>query len=121
MAKKLYVGGLSYDATYTWYVNVWDTVYWTNRSYDFTVESPPPNSAPVITSPYPDDVSTLQVTTPYCHIYVIDADGDLMTINFYNSTDGISWTQQQMNSSVSTGTTVYWNYTQATGYNTLYY
>ena len=125
-SKTCSVGGLSYDATYTWYVNVWDTVYWTNRSYDFTVESspgpgPPPNSAPVITSPYPDDVSTLQVTTPYCHIYVIDADGDLMTINFYNSTDGISWTQQQMNSSVSTGTTVYWNYTQATGYNTLYY
>lgn len=123
--KTCSIAGLSYEATYTWYVKVWDTVYWTNRSYYFTVEinpgGPPPNSAPIISNPYPEDNSILQMTTPYCHIYVTDVDNDPITINFYNSTDGISWTWQQTNDSVPTGTTVYWNYTQATGYNTIYY
>ena len=125
-SKTCSISGLSYEATYTWYVKVWDTMHWTNRSYHFTIEEdpgggPPPNTAPSVSNPYPVDGSTLQVITPYCHVYVVDADSDPMTINFYNSTDGVSWTWQQTNSSVATGTTVYWNYTQANNYNTIYY
>ena len=124
--KTCTVAGLSYDAVYYWTVTAYDGLLWTNTTYHFTVESdpgggPPPNSAPVISEEYPEDESTLQVLTPICHFLVTDANIDTITVNIYNSTDGITYYWQQKNDSVPTGTTIYWNYSQASEYNTLYY
>ncbi len=38
------VSGLTYGTTYTWYVNVTDDTFWTNRTYTFTTETPDPPS-----------------------------------------------------------------------------
>lgn len=124
--KTCTVAGLSYDAVYYWTVTAYDGSLWTNATYHFTVESdpgggPPPNSAPVISEEYPEDESTLQILAPICHVKVTDANIDAITVNLYNSTDGITYYWQQKNDSVPTGTTIYWNYSQASEYNTLYY
>ena len=82
---------------------------------------PPPNNPPNIANEYPPDTSISIPLAPICSVYVTDADGDSTTVKFYNSTDGITYTIQQTNNTVSSGTTVTWRYTQATGYNTMYY
>jgi len=38
------VSGLQYGTTYTWYVNVTDSHYWTNETYTFTTATPQPPS-----------------------------------------------------------------------------
>jgi len=38
------VSGLNYGTTYTWYVNVTDSHYWTNKTYTFTTTTPQPPS-----------------------------------------------------------------------------
>jgi len=120
--KTCSVSGLSYDAHYFWTVTSYDGEYWTNSTYDFTVEEGgDENSAPVISNPYPSDESTGQDITPYCSVLVTDADLETVTVNFYNSTDGSSWTHQQTNVSIQPGGTIRWEYSDATEYNTLYY
>lgn len=127
-SKTCSVAGLTYDATYLWTVSVTDGSLWTNTTYSFSVESdpgggpgPPANSAPVITLYYPEDESTLNVLQPECRVLVTDADLETVDVSFYNSTDGVTWTYQQSNSSAQPGSTIYWNYSQASEYNTLYY
>jgi len=128
--KTCTVSGLNYDAVYYWTVTAYDGTIWTNTTYHFTVESdptgggngdPPINSAPVISEEYPEDESINVILQPYCHVKVTDVNLDNSDINFYNSTDGITYYWQQKNSSVPTGTTIYWDYTQASEYNTIYY
>ena len=125
-SKTCSVAGLTYDAAYLWTVSVTDGSLWTNTTYSFSVESdpgggPPPNSAPVVSNPYPSDGATLVHLTPIVHVLVTDANIDDIDVNFYNSTDGVTWTWRQINSSVTTGTTIYWDYSQASLYDTLYY
>ena len=125
-SKTCSVSGLNYDAHYYWTVSAYDGTDWTNATYDFTVESdpgggPPPNSAPVISAEYPADEATLTSLAPVCHVLVTDANIDSSDINFYNSTDGVTYHWSQKNGSVATGTTVYWSFSQANNYNTVYY
>jgi len=123
--KTCTIAGLNYDGFYTWTVSVTDGVSWTNTTYDFTVESdpgggPPPNSAPTISNPYPSDESTMVHLTPICHVFVADANLDSIDVNFYHYNETGVWFLMQTNSSVSSGNTVYWNYTNVTDYETTY-
>jgi len=125
-SKTCTIAGLSYDGYYTWTVSVTDGTSWTNTTYDFTVESdpgtgPPPNSAPTASNPYPTDESTLIPLTPICHVLVADANLDLIDVNFYWRNETDVYVKMQTNSSVSSGNTVYWNYTNASSYDTNYY
>jgi hypothetical protein len=109
----------SYLTIYWWSVNVTDGKGWTNLTYSFT--SRPQNYAPTINNAYPENQSTainLQIT---CSIYVNDLDIENLNVSWYNSTDGVNWTHQQNNNSVDAGSTVYWNYSQANSYSTVYY
>jgi hypothetical protein len=109
----------SYLTKYWWSVNVTDGTLWTNTTYNFTTK--PENNAPTISNIYPSNSSTgidQQVT---CSIQVNDVEEDTMTVYWFNSSDGISYNYQQINSSVTSGETLYWNYSQANTVLTTYY
>ncbi len=104
---------------YWWSVNVTDGKSWTNNTYNFTTR--PQNYVPTLDNIYPANGSTgvdLQVT---CYFQVTDLDEDTLTVYWYNSSDGIGYTYQQTNSSISSGDTIYWNYSQANSYLTEYW
>jgi len=131
------ISGLQYSTTYTWYVNVTDGTDWTNQTYTFTTESSSistldtasyggkaviqsiNNNPPTISNEYPTNDSTGFDLQPTCHIQVNDSDSNTMTIYWYENTTG-NWILRQTNTSVTNGT-YYWNYNQATGYNTKYW
>jgi len=76
---------------------------------------------PVISNVYPANGSTgigLQIT---CHIKVSDANNDDLNVTWYSSTDGFIFDPEEIDSNVNSGDTVYWTYTDAASYNTLYY
>lgn len=57
---------------------------------------------------------------PKCRIWANDTAGGTLTLNFYENSTG-SWIKRQKNSSVTANSTVQWNYSQSTSYNTKYY
>jgi len=99
-----------------------DGVVWTSGTKEiFSSDSEETqNAAPVISNPYPGNASTGVELQPVCHIQVNDSDGDSMNLYWYNSTDGTSFTLQQVNSSIGNGT-YYWNYSMADTNNAVYY
>ncbi len=124
------VGDGTYNATntswvkqnstkYWWSVNVSDGKGWTNETYNFITR--PENYVPTINNVYPSNGSTGIILQETCSIQVNDLDADIMTVYWYNSTDGVIFTKQQTNGSVNSGDTVYWTYTQANSYLTTYY
>lgn len=81
----------------------------------------PSAEPPVISNVYPANGSTgvgLQIT---CHIKVSDDDGDSLNVTWYSSTDGLIFNPEEIDSGVNSGDTVYWTYTDAASYDTLYY
>ena len=70
--KTCSVSGLQAHTTYTWYVNVTDGEYWTNKTYTFTTL----NNPPTISNPSPANGSTGISLQPTCSIYVSDDDDD---------------------------------------------
>ena len=78
-----------------------------------------PNEPPKITNPYPANGSINVKLQPTCHVAVTDADGDTMTIRWYENSTG-SWVLRQTNSGVGNGT-YYWTFTQANSYSTTYW
>jgi len=106
-------------------VSVTDSVSWTNTTFAFTVQSdpgggPPPNSAPTVSDPYPVDEATLIPLTPIVNVLVADGNLDPIDVNFYFLNETSIWVLMQTNSSVSSGNTVYWSFTNASSYNTSY-
>lgn len=79
------------------------------------------NSPPTFYNPSPTNQTTGVSLQPTCSIQVNDSDGDTLTVNFWNSTDGNSWTHQQCNASVLANSTVTWLYSEANAENTTYY
>ena len=122
--KTCSISGLSYDGYYTWTVSVTDSVTWTNTTYGFTVKSdeagPPPNSAPTVSNPYPADESMIVSPSPTCHVLVKDANLNTIDVNFYWYNETSHWVLMQTNSTVASGNIVYWNYTNASEYDTTY-
>jgi len=116
-------GSLNYDTTYYWKIVAWSSTGAKNESpvWSFTTEPFIINHPPEISNVYPENGSINVEMQPQCQIKVTDADANTSTVYWYNSSDGITFTLQQTNTSVSSGDTVYWNYSQATEHDTTYY
>lgn len=70
---------------------------------------------------YPSNGATNIDLTPNCHIAPEDGDGDILIVKFYGyNNSNSSYYLDQINESVSPGNTVYWIYSNATDYETLY-
>ena len=110
------VGGLNYETTYTWYVNVTDGTHWTNRTYSFTTVS----DMPVVSDEYPVDNSVNQPLIPILSIHVEDLQGDNMNIQFRTNASG-TWQTIGTNNSVGNGTYYCDNTTDMNNHGTLYY
>jgi hypothetical protein len=105
----------SYNTTYWWYVAVSDGKS-SNSSpiFHFTT-----NNKPRITNPIPENESTGIIIKPYMNITIDDADGDLMTVQWYSNSSG-SWQLFGTNNSVTNGTYYQVN-TNFKKYNTRYW
>ena len=108
------LSGLS-SGKHTIWVNATDGVDSTNETYYVYI-----NYCPSVISETPINNTVGTSTQPTCSVEVSDQDGDTMNVSFYNSTDGVSFTHQQTNSSVANGT-YSWEYTMATAISTDYY
>jgi hypothetical protein len=76
-SKTCTIAGLSYDTTYTWYVNATDGNSCTNESFSFTTESAPVNYSPVCSSPSIANGTTgVVITTSSVSITIQDPEGD---------------------------------------------
>jgi len=78
------------------------------------------NTCPVGGNFTPANASTGISFPPTISVACNDTDGNSTTVNFYENSTG-SWVLRQTNTSVTANTTVYWNYSQASAYNTKYY
>ena len=104
------LNNLNYGQKYSWYVIADDGTDTTTSSlWSFTTETP--NNPSTVSNPYPVNGSINIQLQPTCHIDISDADGDTMTIYWYENSTG-SWVLRQTNSSVCNGT-YYWTFTQA--------
>ena len=73
------VSGVTYNTQYTWFVNVTDGTYWTNKTFTFTTELQPVNDSPVISSPAPPDGALgLSISLSQLTFQLNDPDGDLI-------------------------------------------
>ena len=78
------------------------------------------NSAPTITGEVPNNQSTGISLQPTVNVTVSDADSDTMNVTFASNYSG-SWVNYQTTTSVSSGTSVEWDFTDANSLNTTYY
>jgi len=78
------------------------------------------NTAPTITGEIPANTSTDISLSPTCNVTVNDADSDTMDVTFATNESG-SWLNKQTNSSVSTGTSVEWVFSDADTGSTKYW
>lgn len=105
-----------YGHHYFWSVNISDSRSWTNTTYLFSTL---PDSAPSLISPSPANGSTSVALMPKTNITINDANGDSMTLTWFNNKTG-SWVNYGHNNSVGNGTyrqTASW----ATSYGTRYW
>ncbi len=94
--------GLSTNTTYSWYA-VADDGSLTNRSDTWSFTTTAGNSAPDVPGePVPADGAVDVGTSPTLSVNVSDADGDTMTVTFYNALDD---SIIDTNSGVTNGTT----------------
>ncbi|MCD6571912.1 MAG: fibronectin type III domain-containing protein, partial [Thermoplasmata archaeon] len=113
--------GLNPHTTYyyqAWSYNITDNAYSTNYA---TASNTTKNTAPTISNENPTNDSTDIDLQPTCHVDVSDSDGNTLTVYWYENTTTGSWVLRQTNNSVSSGSTVYWAYTQANSYATKYW
>jgi hypothetical protein len=111
-----YTGATAYSTTYYWRINVTDGVKTSVGIYHFTTLA---NSLPVVSFPFPTNGSTGQTRQSWCHVYISDANGESMTLTWYENTTG-SYILRQTNSSCPDGT-YWWHYTQSVSFSTVYY
>ncbi len=117
--KACPLSGLQYNTTYTVYVNATDygNGTWVNETFLFTTAI---QGAPTISNEYPPHRNTHIDLQPICHVDVHDIEGDNLTVYWYENSTG-SWILRQNDTNISANSTVYWTYSQASSYSTLYY
>jgi hypothetical protein len=94
-----------------WNHNTWSTNQF--RLYDGYIGNP------TVSSETPTDHATGITLSPTCSIILTDPSGTQMTVRFYEDTTGVM-VLRQTNTSIASGTTVRWTYTQANTYTTSY-
>ena len=112
-------GNLSYSTTYTMFVNATDagSGNWSNETFWFETAEP---GAPTLSNEYPANRSTHIGRQPTCHVDADDLEGDTLTLYWYEKSTG-SWVLRQTDNNVPAGSTVYWTFSQASSYSTIYY
>jgi ribosomal protein L3 len=112
-------------ASQHWYYRAWS---WngTKRLYSLTnaIGDATIGTAAHVPTTYlisPKNQSTNVNKQPRCRIWANDTHGGPLQINWYSSTDGISFTHRQKNTSVAANATYQWNYSQAVLTSTTYY
>jgi len=96
------VSGLAFDTVYTWFVNVTDGTYDSNKTFSFTTR--PENYLPEVSNEMPsDDAVDVPVGTVMLSVDVSDRDAESMDVTFKTNESG-SWQVINTNSSVGNGT-----------------
>jgi len=112
--------GLCFGTTYyytIWGYNITEGNYSLMNYTCFNTTSSPPTICLI----YPANGSTNAYRVPMCRIWANDSNGDTLTVNFFNSSDGAIFNESQTNLSVTANSTVYWRYTLANQYSTKYW
>ena len=78
------------------------------------------NPPPTISGVSPSNGSTNIALQPTCQIQANDAEGDTLTVYWYENSTG-SWVLRQTNSSIAANSTVSWMFTQADEFYTTYW
>jgi hypothetical protein len=107
---------------YGWRVTVYDGSANVSKTYWFTTKI----SYTHIPTTYvvmPKNHSTGIIRQPRCRVLANDSNFDVLQVDFYSSTDGITYACRQRNTTSGTlqVNQVVWNYSLASGYNTRYY
>jgi hypothetical protein len=111
----------SYSTRYWWKVVSTDGTSINTTFYYFDTRSAS-SHIPTIHLISPKNQSSNSNKQPVCTVRVNDSNSDVLTVNFYSSSDGIGYTRRQKNTTSPVLTSVVtWNYTQASSYNTRYY
>ncbi len=79
------------------------------------------SDAPSFSNENPSTNTYNQSINPTVNITISDRNGNSTTCDWYTSTDGISFTHRQTNSSVTANTSISYTWTTATEYQTIYY
>jgi len=96
------VSGLAYDTVYSWFVNVTDGTYASNKTFSFTTR--PENYLPEISNPSPSDSAVdVPIGSVVLSVDVSDRDAENMDVTFKTNESG-SWQVIAANSSVGNGT-----------------
>ncbi|MFE3846247.1 DUF2341 domain-containing protein, partial [Thermoplasmatota archaeon] len=96
------VSGLAFDTVYTWFVNVTDGTYDSNKTFSFTTR--PENYLPDVSNEMPsDDAVEIPVGTVEFSVDVGDRDAENMDVTFKTNESG-SWQVIGSNNSVGNGT-----------------
>lgn len=117
--KSCPISGLQYITNYTIYVNASDlgSGISINETFWFITAE---QGAPTISNEYPPNRNTQTELQPICHIDVQDIEGDNLTIYWYENSTG-SWILRKTDENITANSTVYWSFTQANQYSTIYY
>jgi hypothetical protein len=110
--------GLAYETTYSWYAIADDNIAGTTQSstWSFTTETAPNNPPDTPSNPNPADGATGVDLSPTLSVSVNDADGDTMTVYFYDGSSVLLGTDTVSGSGTATAT-----WTNADQYSTIYY
>jgi PKD repeat protein len=117
--KSCPISGLQYITNYTVYVNASDakSSISVNETFWFITAE---QGAPTISNEYPPHRNTQTELQPICHVDVQDIEGDNLTIYWYENSTG-SWVLRKTDENITANSTVYWSFSQADQYSTLYY
>jgi hypothetical protein len=103
---------------YWWKVTIYDGLVNITRTYNFQLK-PGLNVEFSPVEPTPANITGGYNRQPICKISITV--GGPVTVNWYSGLAYGNWTHRQKNTSIATGATTQWNYSQANGFLTTYY
>jgi hypothetical protein len=108
-----------YNTKYWWRATIYDGTTNISNTYRFTTKSS--GHVPTVYVIAPKNASTNITKQPKCRIWANDTGGGPLQIDWYSSTNGVSFTHRQKNTSVAANATYQWNYSQATSFGVQYW
>ena len=107
--------GGAFNKRYWWIVTIYDGTTNVSKMYYFNTKGTP--TTYLIT---PQNQSTNINRQPVCKIWANASQQVSRTVNFYENSSG-SYTRRQTNASITTNSTVTWNFSQANSFNKRYW
>jgi PKD repeat protein len=117
--KSCPISRLQYITKYTIYVNASDAKSGipVNETFWFITAE---QGVPTISNEYPPHRNTQTELQPICHVDVQDIEGDNLTIYWYENSTG-SWVLRKTDENITANSTIYWSFSEADQYSTVYY